>query len=137
MRISDWSSDVCSSDLETALGLRRLVRLVPGAPQILDQLAELGLPLLQLGDVREHPGDAAILHAPFADLEPAAVAPLLPHRARRVPVPLPAAPHPFFEIALGLCAEPGFGGCADVLLQSISRLLPQVPGCDPFPPPPS
>src|SRR3546814_5616733 len=112
MRISDWSSDVCSSDLETALGLRRLVRLVPGAPQILDQLAELGLPLLQLGDVREHPGDAAVLHPPFADLEPAAVLALLLHRPGRVAMPLQAGPPPLLGIARRVGDEPGFGGGA-------------------------
>src|SRR3546814_5525069 len=33
MRISDWSSDVCSSDLATALGLGRELRGAPGLRQ--------------------------------------------------------------------------------------------------------
>src|SRR3546814_4855553 len=35
MRISDWSSDVCSSDLMTALGISVLIRLIPGASNAL------------------------------------------------------------------------------------------------------
>src|SRR3546814_5930127 len=38
MRISDWSSDVCSSDLDHALQARRDVEAASRQPQVLDRL---------------------------------------------------------------------------------------------------
>src|SRR3546814_14564542 len=50
MRISDWSSDVCSSDLGAATWL--ITQMDPDEPDILFGLCDLGLGFPELGSVR-------------------------------------------------------------------------------------
>src|SRR3546814_19205192 len=60
MRISDWSSDVCSSDLRTALdersSRRAAVRSEPAVPAVLDRRAARAQ---NEGRRRRHPGQLA------------------------------------------------------------------------------
>src|SRR3546814_2340930 len=46
MRISDWSSDVCSSDLDLLERLFRRQRSSPCASELANDIVDLGLPIL-------------------------------------------------------------------------------------------
>src|SRR3546814_4823327 len=63
MRISDWSSDVCSSDLAEALHLALVAQRVDGLHLDLEDLLHRRLDLRLAGVQRHHEGDLVVLGA--------------------------------------------------------------------------
>src|SRR3546814_16722552 len=63
MRISDWSSDVCSSDLADAAGAAALHRAPLGGRQRSPPSRRLGADLLERGGLRGRPSSRPVGHA--------------------------------------------------------------------------
>src|SRR3546814_3724938 len=93
MRISDWSSDVCSSDLRAKAGVGAVAP--PPVPPSLRRGKRL---LRRLSDVRRGPGcsQCAIDQGTARQLR---------HRSRRASVPGPHATHPGQRLSAGVLAR--------------------------------
>jgi hypothetical protein len=84
---------------EAALGLVGLLRLVARHGQTVDQPRQLGLALLQRGDVGVDADDAAFVRRTLADRQPASVGKLQLQRRRLVVMDRHAPFDPFLRLA--------------------------------------
>src|SRR3546814_12561799 len=80
MRISDWSSDVCSSDLAVAHDAEARLRCRLEIDRLLVQLELAGLDLRQVEDVVDQ---AQQVRAAVVDVDGVLAVPLIAHRAEQ------------------------------------------------------
>src|SRR3546814_2525395 len=81
MRISDWSSDVCSSDLAVAHDAEARLRCRLEIDRLLVQLELAGLDLRQVEDVVDQ---AQQVRAAVVDVDGVLAVPLIAHRAEQL-----------------------------------------------------